>query len=345
MLYERYHTRQDRRPRRPGPADAPAGHLHGRPDLASIGLPGLNGFVGEFLVLLGMFQRGWAEAPAALAVQYRVISVAGRAAWCLGAWYMLGLVQRVFFGPLREPARRPCASRRARPGLREVAGPGAAGGVDRLDRPAAGILPRPHGPDARSADRRRCEQATCRSESRRLPTSCSTLTRSMHTEPLALSAEIVLLLRPWRSTWPARCSRRRGCGPGWPAADWCWRPPACGAGRRGRTPAARSLADPLALYGRWLALALGAVLVLLTWRPLAHRRHRRIPRLAAAGRRRPDARGRGRRPGAAVRRPGTDLHPHLHPALPRPPRRRLPGSGGQVLLPQHAGLGHVPLRA
>ena len=32
--------------------------------LSSIGLPGLNGFVGEFLILLGMFQRGWAEAPA-----------------------------------------------------------------------------------------------------------------------------------------------------------------------------------------------------------------------------------------------------------------------------------------
>ena len=31
--------------------------------LASIGLPGLNGFVGEFLLLLGMFQRGWADAP------------------------------------------------------------------------------------------------------------------------------------------------------------------------------------------------------------------------------------------------------------------------------------------
>ncbi len=28
---------------------------------SSIGLPGLNGFAGEFPILLGMFQRGWAE--------------------------------------------------------------------------------------------------------------------------------------------------------------------------------------------------------------------------------------------------------------------------------------------
>ena len=34
--------------------------------LSSIGLPGLNGFAGEFLMLLGMFQRGWADAPPAL---------------------------------------------------------------------------------------------------------------------------------------------------------------------------------------------------------------------------------------------------------------------------------------
>jgi NADH-quinone oxidoreductase subunit M len=104
MIYERYHTRQI----------ADLGGLARRTPLlatfavvlalASIGLPGLGGFVGEFLVLLGMFQRGWAEAPPALAAQYRVISVAAASGVVLGAWYMLGLVRRVFFGPLREPA-------------------------------------------------------------------------------------------------------------------------------------------------------------------------------------------------------------------------------------------------
>ncbi len=56
--------------------------------LASIGLPGLNGFVGEFLVLIGSFGRyPWATAIATLAV-------------VLSAGYMLWAVQRVFFNPL-----------------------------------------------------------------------------------------------------------------------------------------------------------------------------------------------------------------------------------------------------
>ena len=65
MIYERYHTRRDRRPRRPGPAHCPCWRsscvLF---TLSSIGLPGLNGFAGEFLILLGMFQRAWAERAA-----------------------------------------------------------------------------------------------------------------------------------------------------------------------------------------------------------------------------------------------------------------------------------------
>ena len=103
MIYERYHTREISR----------IGGLARRaPWLAffmlvftfsSIGLPGLNGFVGEFLVLIGMFQRGWAEAPTLWAPQLRTISVLALVGVVLGAWYMLYLVQRVFFGPLKEP--------------------------------------------------------------------------------------------------------------------------------------------------------------------------------------------------------------------------------------------------
>ena len=103
MIYERYHTRQI----------ADLGGLARRaPWLAffmvvftfsSIGVPGLNGFAGEFLILLGMFQRAWADAPAALAGQYLAIAVLALSGVILGAWYMLWLVQRVFFGPLKEP--------------------------------------------------------------------------------------------------------------------------------------------------------------------------------------------------------------------------------------------------
>ncbi|MBF0491274.1 MAG: NADH-quinone oxidoreductase subunit M [Deltaproteobacteria bacterium] len=58
---------------------------------SSIGLPGTNGFVGEFLILLGSFQtQPWAATIAASGV-------------ILAAVYMLWMVQRVFFGPLKNP--------------------------------------------------------------------------------------------------------------------------------------------------------------------------------------------------------------------------------------------------
>jgi NADH-quinone oxidoreductase subunit M len=103
MIYERYHTRQI----------SELGGLAKRTPLlatfmilftmASIGLPGLNGFVGEFLILLGMFQRAAVEAPGPLGPQLIVIAVLAVSGVVLGAWYMLWMVQRVFFGPLKEP--------------------------------------------------------------------------------------------------------------------------------------------------------------------------------------------------------------------------------------------------
>ncbi|MGO8745575.1 MAG: complex I subunit 4 family protein [Thermoguttaceae bacterium] len=104
MLYERYHTRQ---------ISDFGGIARQMPILASfmvvltlssIGLPGLNGFAGEFLLLLGTFQRAFAGAPSHLAMQYAAIAILATSGVVLGAWYMLQLVQRVFFGPLREPS-------------------------------------------------------------------------------------------------------------------------------------------------------------------------------------------------------------------------------------------------
>ncbi|HJM59860.1 MAG TPA: NADH-quinone oxidoreductase subunit M, partial [Alphaproteobacteria bacterium] len=58
--------------------------------MVSIGLPGTGGFVGEFLVLLGIFQVStWTAALAALGV-------------ILGAAYMLWLYRRVIFGDLTK---------------------------------------------------------------------------------------------------------------------------------------------------------------------------------------------------------------------------------------------------
>ncbi|HEY2840899.1 MAG TPA: NADH-quinone oxidoreductase subunit M [Pirellulales bacterium] len=103
MIYDRYHTRE---------ISAFSGIAKRTPLLAvfmliftlsSVGLPGLNGFSGEFLLLLGAFQRGWTDAPQAWSIAMRVFSVLSVSGVILGAWYMLWLVQRVFFGPLKEP--------------------------------------------------------------------------------------------------------------------------------------------------------------------------------------------------------------------------------------------------
>ncbi len=65
--------------------------------LASIGLPGLNGFVGEFLILTGSFPGH----PTAVAFAATGI--------VLGAVYMLSLVKRVFWYPLRHEENRTLA--------------------------------------------------------------------------------------------------------------------------------------------------------------------------------------------------------------------------------------------
>jgi NADH-quinone oxidoreductase subunit M len=56
--------------------------------LSSAGLPGLNGFVGEFLIMVGTFLRSW---PAA------AFAVSGIV---LGALYLLWAYERVMFGPI-----------------------------------------------------------------------------------------------------------------------------------------------------------------------------------------------------------------------------------------------------
>jgi NADH-quinone oxidoreductase subunit M len=91
MLYERYHTRQLK----------DMGGLAARLPLlaifmvvsclSSVGLPGLNGFIGEVLCLMGMYEA----RPA-----YALVGALGI---ILGAWYLLAMLQRAFFGPLHEP--------------------------------------------------------------------------------------------------------------------------------------------------------------------------------------------------------------------------------------------------
>ncbi|MBN1571368.1 MAG: NADH-quinone oxidoreductase subunit M [Acidobacteria bacterium] len=92
MIYDRRHTRM---------ISDFGGLAHASPVLAtafmvvtlsSIGLPGLNGFVGEVLVLAGSFVRN--KTYAALAALGMI----------LGAVYMLWMYQRVFLGKVTNPA-------------------------------------------------------------------------------------------------------------------------------------------------------------------------------------------------------------------------------------------------
>ena len=105
MIYERFHTRSI--PNLGGvAAKAPwLAALFVLFTFSSIGLPGLNGFVGEFMILAGSFQRAWSGVAAAWRPAYLAMSLLAVAGVVLGAWYMLWAVERVLFGPSREPPR------------------------------------------------------------------------------------------------------------------------------------------------------------------------------------------------------------------------------------------------
>jgi NADH-quinone oxidoreductase subunit M len=62
--------------------------------LSSIAVPGTFGFVGEFLVLLGSFER------------YPFLTVAATIGVILSACYMLWAIQRIIFNPLAKDENR-----------------------------------------------------------------------------------------------------------------------------------------------------------------------------------------------------------------------------------------------
>ena len=70
--------------------------------LSSIGLPGTNGFVGEFLVLLGAFKT------------YPVLALIATTGVIFAAAYLLWAIQRILFNPLdkRENEHIPDLNRR-----------------------------------------------------------------------------------------------------------------------------------------------------------------------------------------------------------------------------------------
>src|SRR5205814_3683240 len=70
--------------------------------LSSVGLPGLNGFVGEFLAMLGAFKACWAGFNG-LSVWF--IALAGFGV-VLAAVYLLYMFQQVFYGPVNPSLAR-----------------------------------------------------------------------------------------------------------------------------------------------------------------------------------------------------------------------------------------------
>jgi len=99
IIYERRHTREM--------ADF-GGLAHTMPayatvfmitTLASVGLPGLCGFVGEFMILLGTF--GSTTLPHA-----KLMTVLASTGIILGAVYMLWMYQKIFKGPLKVEANK-----------------------------------------------------------------------------------------------------------------------------------------------------------------------------------------------------------------------------------------------
>ena len=95
VIYERRHTRE---------ISEFGGLAHQMPlyatffmiaTLASVGLPGLAGFVGEFMILFGTFSST-AVAHA------RLMAILAASGVVLGAIYMLWMYQRVFFGKLHN---------------------------------------------------------------------------------------------------------------------------------------------------------------------------------------------------------------------------------------------------
>ena len=102
MMYERYHTRD---------MDKVGGLSKRMPIwaffmvffvLSSVGLPGLNGFVSEFLCLIGTFTAAPDNIayPGVLGPWYAAFAASGM---IFAAMYLLIMVGKVVWGPLREP--------------------------------------------------------------------------------------------------------------------------------------------------------------------------------------------------------------------------------------------------
>jgi NADH-quinone oxidoreductase subunit M len=205
--------------------------------LSSIALPGLNGFIGEFLILVGAFK--WDPRFAAVAASGVILS----------AVYMLWMFQRVNYGPVTNEKNKdlPDMSRREW----WVLAPTIAMAV------VMGVLPGPFlRAMAPSVDRIRRARPTstarrsCRNRGRESlspvpvlpapaePTRKRLLTPFSHFMSNLVAIILILIvvlsaLAPWSPRRSA--SRTSACRPGSGSSAWSapsWRRPFCGTARR-----------------------------------------------------------------------------------------------------------------
>jgi NADH-quinone oxidoreductase subunit M len=149
MIYDRYHTRD---------INELSGLARRMPRLAfffvlfalsSIGLPGLNGFVSEFLTIQGAFTSKH------LGIGYGAVAATGIV---LGAIYMLHMTARVIWGPLKVPVEAHAGhghvveDQRGEPPVRDAHGQADAGQAASAGGHGRGTAAAAHDDDRRGAD-------------------------------------------------------------------------------------------------------------------------------------------------------------------------------------------------
>ena len=354
MIYERYHTRQiadfgglARRTAACWPSSCCCSRL------SSIGLPGLNGFVGEFLILLGMFQRGWADAPDVV----RVWPIRSSPCWpcsasCWGPGTCCGWCSGCSSARSKEAdhcdtlhhadvATCHCARSLALAPL--VVFIFWIGLCTR-------VFPRADAADARAVDSP--SRAGVRSTAARHRRTAAAIGRPNR---LRTCRDRIDRRTDACRVRPSTCCCRRSCWCCWPRSiylggaflparrGWSWlagrldpagRRCPVSAGRRcsrpaldagAERPAARSICFRTTL--RWAILGVGWCSSCLPLALLGARRVVRVHGLAADDRRGADACWPGQRPGAVVRRAGADLDSDVRAAVPGPRHEAVLESG------------------
>ena len=301
--------------------------------LSSIGLPGLNGFIGEFAILQGAFQAApWLAVLATTGI-------------ILGAAYMLWLLQRAMFGPVREVNTKMKDSERPRggllhaPGGRRPSGSGVSQAVHGCacqagarswssgqPRLLQGQVPRPRPAGRRQGGHGRHARPgrgwTPRGE-------VSDVLRRWLWETLLRDTplvfpQLVLVLTATVMLWPGDLFVPRGEKRRAPASRW---PPWWSRGCSCSAPHGLGFNDMFEVDGmskgfQYLVLAAGIITVLLascSWTPWCERTGG-VLRPAAVLHRRDDGPGGRHRPGLHLLLPGADGPVRLHPGgLPAHP--------------------------